>query len=399
MAAKPRIVILGAGYAGMMAAKQLQKNVGTDRANVTLVNKHDYHYQTTWLHEPAAGTMHHDKARVEIRKVLNPARINIVQDTVQHVRTEEKKVILKDGDDLFYDYLIIGLGAIGETFGIEGVYEHSYHKWTLDGARELKDQIELQFAQYQNQENQDELTFIVAGAGFTGIEFIGELTDRVPELCEHYDVPREKIRMYVIEAAPSALPGFDPELVEYAMNLLEQRGVEFKINKPISEVQEGRVILKDGEEISANTIVWATGVRGNPIIEDAGIEANRARVKVEPDLRAPGHEDVFIVGDCSLIIDEETERPFPPTAQIASQQGVKAAENVASMIMGGTPTAFKPEILGTLASLGGKEAMGTVKKRKLFGRKAFFMKHMGDNRNLMRLGGLPLVLTKGRNPI
>lgn len=401
MARKPHVVILGAGYGGMMTANQLQKKLGTDRANITLVNKHDYHYQTTWLHEPAAGTLHHDNARVEIRKVLNPGKINIVKDTVEQVKTEEKEVVLKNGEDLSYDYLVIAIGSIAETFGVEGVYEHSYHKWTLDGARELKDKIEFQFAKHRNQENPEEedLTFVVAGAGFTGIEFIGELTERVPELCEQYDVPREKVRMYVIEAAPTALPGFDPELVEYAMNLLEHRGVEFKINKPISEVQEGKVILKDGEEISANTVIWATGVRGNPIIEDAGIEANRGRVKVEPDLRAPGLEDVFVIGDCSLMINEETERPYPPTAQIAMQQGTKAGENITNLIMGGATTNFQPEILGTLASLGGKEAMGTVKSRKMYGRSALFMKHMSDNRYLMKLGGLSLMLTKGRNPL
>ncbi|MBB6450180.1 NADH dehydrogenase [Geomicrobium halophilum] len=404
MAAKPKILILGAGYGGMMAASRLQKKLGTDRAHITLVSKHSYHYLTTWLHEVGAGTLHHDNARMEIRKVLNPGKTNIVQDTVTGIHTEDKTVTLKSGDDLSYDYLIIGLGATAETFGAEGVYEHTYHAWTLDGAREMKDHIEFQFAQYpQQKEHKDkDLTFVVAGGGFTGIEFIGELSERLPELCEHYDVPREKVKMYVIEAAPSALPGFDPELVEYGMNLLEQRGVEFKVNKPISEVKEGLVILKDGEEIPASTIVWATGVRGNPLIEEAGFEANRGRVKVDSDLRAPGHDDVFIIGDCSLIINEETERPYPPTAQMAIQQGTAAADNVTHLVMGGTPGPFKPEILGTLASLGGKEAMGTVSlfgHRKLYGRSALFMKHMSDNRYFTKLNGMALALTKGRNPL
>ncbi|EZH66080.1 NADH dehydrogenase [Bacillaceae bacterium JMAK1] len=405
MAKKPQIVILGAGYGGMIAATKLQKKLGSGEAHVTLVSKHKYHYQTTWLHEPAAGTMHHDDARIEIDKVLNSNRANFVQDTVTSINKDEKKVILKEGGELAYDYLIIGVGATAETFGVEGVFENAYHKWTIDGVRELKDHIEFQFSKYRNEtvHKDEDLTFVVAGAGFTGIEFIGELSERVPKLCEHYDVPREKVKMYVIEAAPSALPGFDPELVEYAMNLLENRGVEFKINTPIAEVKENLVVLKDGEEIPASTIIWATGVRGNKLIEESGFEAMRGRVKVDADLRAPGEEDVFIIGDCALIINEETERPFPPTAQIAMQQGATAAENVMALIRGGTTTNLKPEILGTLASLGGKEAMGTVnvsflKGRKLYGRSAYFMKHMSDNRYLMKLGGPLLVLSKGRNP-
>ncbi|GAK13741.1 NAD(P)/FAD-dependent oxidoreductase [Geomicrobium sp. JCM 19039] len=405
MAKKPQIVVLGAGYGGMMAVSQLQKKMGSGEAHITLISKHKYHYQTTWLHEPAAGTMKPDDARIEIEKVLNSNRSSFVQGTVSSIDKEAKKVTLQDGQVFDYDYLVIAVGAKAETFGVEGVFDHSYHKWTIDGVREVKDHIEFQFSKYRNESihHDEDLTFVVAGAGFTGIEFIGELSERVPKLCEFYDVPREKVKMYVIEAAPTALPGFDPELVEYAMNLLEHRGVEFKINTPISEVKDSLVILKDGEEIPASTIVWATGVRGNPLIEEAGFEAMRGRVKVDPDLRAPGEESVFIIGDCSLMINEETERPFPPTAQIAMQQGSAVAENILSLIKGGSASAFKPEILGTLASLGGKEAMGTVnvsflKGKKLYGRSAYFMKHMSDNRYLMKLGGIGLVLTKGRNP-
>ncbi|WP_088103962.1 NAD(P)/FAD-dependent oxidoreductase [Halalkalibacter urbisdiaboli] len=398
---KPNILILGAGYGGMITASRLTKELSANDANITLVNKHDYHYQTTWLHEPAAGTLSPEKTRMEIKSVLDLSRIKFVKDEVVEIKREEKKVLLKNGE-LEYDYLVVGLGSEPETFGVPGVHEFAFSKWTVNGAREVKEHIEYMFAKYNNtpEEERDQLlNFIVAGAGFTGIEFIGELSERVPELCSHYDIPKEKVKMYVIEAAPSALPGFDPELVEYAMNLLESRGVEFKINCPIKEVTEEGVILASGDEIKAATVVWATGVRGSSIIEKSGFEAMRGRIKVEPDLRAPGHDDIFIIGDCALLINEEINRPYPPTAQIAMQMADTCAQNLKALLKGGSLKTFKPDIKGTVASLGGKQAIGVVGSRKLFGASANFMKKMIDNRYLFLLGGPGLVMKKGKNPL
>ncbi len=396
---KPHIVILGAGFGGMITASRLLKQLSANDAKITLVNKHDYHYQTTWLHEPAAGTLAADRTRMPISSVLDFNRINFVQDVVVEIKREDKKVILENGE-LDFDYLVVALGAEAETFGVPGVFEHAFSKWTVNGAREIKDHIEYCFAKYNNMEEKEDelLTFIVAGAGFTGMEFIGELSVRVPELCSQYDVPREKVKMYVIEAAPSALPGFDPELVEYAMNLLESRGVEFKINCPIKEVTESGVLLASGDEIKSGTVVWATGVRGSSVIEKSGFEAMRGRIKVDPDLRAPGHEDIFIIGDCALLINEEINRPYPPTAQIAMQMAETCAANVKALMNNGSLETFKPEIKGTVASLGGKEAIGVVGTKKLFGSSASFMKKMIDNRYLFLLGGPGLVLKRGKYP-
>ncbi|CAM4016212.1 NAD(P)/FAD-dependent oxidoreductase [Alkalicoccus chagannorensis] len=395
---KPKILILGAGYGGMITASRLQKSTVAKDADITLVNKHNYHYQTTWLHEPAAGTLHHDQTRMKIDSVIDTSKINFIKDTVVEIKPEEKRVLLKD-TELEYDYLVIGLGWVSETFGIPGVEDHAYSIRSVNSVRLIREHIEYQFANYNRSEEKEEgaLTFVVAGAGFTGVEFVGEMTERIPELCEEYDIPRDKVRLVSVEAAPTALPGFDEELVEYAMNVLESRGAEFLINMPIKEVREDGVLLNDDTEIKSNTIVWTTGIRGNPIVEDSGFEAMRGRVKVEKDMRAPGHDDVFIVGDCALIINEETNRPYPPTAQIAIQQAYTVANNLKSLVEGKADMEeFKPDIKGTVASLGGKEAIGVVGSRKLFGNSASVMKKMIDNRYLYLLGGMPLVLKKGK---
>lgn len=392
----PNIVILGAGYGGLVTALRLQKRLFYNEANITLVNKHSYHYITTELHQPAAGTMHHDQVRVDIFELIDTNKINFIEDTVVEIKPDEKEVILEKGK-LGYDYLVIGLGSEPETFGIKGLKEYAFSIRNIDSVRQIKEHIEYQFAKYKNDPTrEDYLTFVVGGAGFTGIEFVGELADRVPSLCQEFDVEREKVRIINIEAAPSILPGFDPELADYATEVLSNKGVEFKINTPIQECTPEGVMLATGEEIKSTTVVWTGGVRGNSLVEQAGFEAVRGRVKVDPFLRAPGYEHVFVVGDCSLIINEETNRPYPPTAQIAVQQGVVCAENLIASIRDGELKAFKPDIKGSVASLGRGEAIGVIGSRKISGTSAAIMKKIIDLRYLFIIGGLSLVLRKGR---
>ncbi|MGP1908657.1 NAD(P)/FAD-dependent oxidoreductase [Metabacillus sp. JX24] len=398
---KPKIVVLGAGYGGLMTVTRLQKMIGVNEADLTLVNKNDYHYETTWLHEASAGTLHHDKARYQVKDVIDNSRVKFVKDTVVSINKDEKKIVLSNGE-LEYDYLVVSLGSHPETFGIKGLKEYAFGITNINAARQLREHIEYQFATYNTEEvkRDQRLAIVVGGAGFTGIEFLGELANRVPELCREYDVDHKKVRIICVEAAPTALPGFDPELVEYAVNHLERKGVEFKIGTAIKEcVEDGIIVAKDDvmEEIKADTVVWAAGVRGNSIVEEAGFENMRGRVKVDSYLRAPGHDDVFIIGDCSLVINEEINRPYPPTAQIAMQQGITAAKNISVAVRDqGEMEEFKPDIKGTVASLGEDDAVGMVFGKKVMGTKASFMKKMIDNRALMMVGGAGLVVKKGK---
>ncbi len=398
---KPKVVILGAGYGGIMTVVNLQKKLGVNEADITLVNNNDYHYQTTWLHENAAGTLHHDRTRIAISDIIDKSKVNFVQDTVDKIIPEEKKVILKNGE-VTYDYLVVGLGYESETFGIKGLKENAFAIANINSARQIKEHIEYQFATYSNmKEKKDELlTIIVGGAGFTGIELVGELANRVPELCHEFDIDREKVKVICVEAAPMVLPGFDPELVDYARSYLERKGIEFRIGTAIKECTEQGIIVAvndDVEEIKAGTVIWAAGVRGNGIVEESGFEAMRGRVKVDPDLRAPGHDNVFIVGDSSLIINEEINRPYPPTAQIAMQQGATCANNLTVLIRDqGNLEVFKPEIKGTVCSLGHDDAIGTVYGHKIVGWKASVMKKVIDNRALFLIGGPLMVIKKGK---
>jgi NADH:ubiquinone reductase (H+-translocating) len=396
---KPNIVVLGAGYGGIMTTVKLQKLLGANDANITLVNKNDYHYQTTWLHEVSAGTVHQDQARIAIKDVINQHRVNFVQDTVVEIKPSENKVKLSNSE-LEYDYLVIGLGFESATFGIPGLEENAFMINDINSSRLIREHLDYNFAEFHKDKNPARLNIVVGGGGFTGIEFVGELANRIPELCKEYDIDKSQVRIINIEGAPTVLPGFDPELVEYAMNSLEARGVEFVTGALLKESKPESVVYeKDGKlnEVSTLTTIWAAGVKANSIVEKSGFETNRGKIQVRPDMRSPEYDNVFVIGDCALIMNEENGRPFPPTAQIAIQQSGTVAHNVVAQIKGHELEGFEYKPLGTLASLGHNDAMGVVfGDKKLFGWKATFMKKMSDNRYLLKLGGVGLMLKKGK---
>jgi len=392
----PKVLILGAGYGGLLTALGLQKKLNYNEAEVTLVNKHNYHYITTWLHEPAAGTASAEHARVDLDQIIDKNKINFVKGVVQGIQPQEQTVTLEDGTVLSYDYLVIGLGSEPETFGIEGLKENAFSIRSINAVRQIREHIEYMFAKYKMEPHRtDYLTFVVGGAGFTGIEFSGELGDRIPELCKEFDVDPSLVKVYNIEAAPTALPGFDKDLIDYAMDVLTRKGIEFRINTPIKQCTPEGVVLATGEEIKAATVVWTGGVRGNSIVEKSGFEVMRGRVKVDEYLRAPGYENVFVVGDCALIFNDEG-RPYPPTAQIAVQEGENCSGNLIALIRNAhmLMNPFKPNLQGTLASLGKGEGMGLVGKKKLFGTSAALMKKASDLRYLYKIGGIGLALKK-----
>jgi NADH dehydrogenase, FAD-containing subunit len=393
MAEPKKIVVLGGGYAGITAALKLQKQLARGEADVTLVNKHDYHYFTTQLHKPAAGTGSPDHARVGIRDILNPRRVAVLKRTVEKIDPAGKKVLTDEGD-IPYDVLIVALGGEPETFGIPGLTEHALFIRSLSSVRYIREHIKYQFALFKQDEDRTErLTFVVGGAGLTGIEFVGELVNRIPELCRYHDVDPALVNIFVVEAAPAALPGFDADLVDYAVDLLRRKGVVFKLGIPVKKCTSEGVEIGDGEFIRAGTVIWAGGVRGSRVLEASGFETTRGRVVVNPYLQAPGHGEIFVIGDSSIVLNDQG-KPYPPSAQIAIQQGEAAARNAIALLRGREMAPFKYFYRGTVASLGKGEAIGSVGKYKVKGAKAAILKKIVDGRYLFKIGGVRLLIRK-----
>ncbi|NOV01639.1 NAD(P)/FAD-dependent oxidoreductase [Paenibacillus planticolens] len=391
---KPKVVILGAGYGGIVTAIRLQKLIKSGEAAVTLVNKHDYHYMTTHLHMPAAGTDHHENARVAIRELIDERKIHFIKATVRQILPEEKKVILTD-EVLTYDYLVVGLGSETETFGIPGLREHAMSINSINSVRFIRQHTQYMFAKYKlDSKHKEYLTFVVGGAGFTGTEFVGELADRVPVLCRTFDVDPSLVQIINIEASPTALPpGLPNDLVEYGMEVMRRKGVQYKLSTAIKACEPDGVLLGDGQFIRAGTVIWSGGVRGNSLLQEAGFHVQRGRVKVDDYLRSLQFPDVFITGDCSIVMSPEGTQ-YPANAQIAVQQGHNTARNVIHSLRGNPLRPFAYDYKGTVASLGRGEAIGILKVKKVKGKFAAFLKKMIDARYLFLIGGIPLIWKK-----
>ncbi|NHA37021.1 FAD-dependent oxidoreductase [Staphylococcus schleiferi] len=399
MAERKKVLVLGAGYAGLQTVAKLQKQLSEQDAQITLINKNDYHYESTWLHEASAGTISYEDALYPIQSVLKK-HVDFVCAEVTKIDRNAKKVETTHG--IFeYDILVVALGFESETFGISGMKEHAFQIENVHTSRQISRHIEDQFANYAASKTKDDkdLAILVGGAGFTGIEFLGELTDRIPELANKYGVDPSKVKMTCVEAAPKMLPMFSDDLVSYAVSYLEERGVEFKVGTPIVAANEKGFVVKVNDEeqqLEANTVVWAAGVRGSHLMEKSFEGVKRGRIVTKQDLTIEGYDDIFVIGDVSAFIPEGEERPLPTTAQLAMQQGEKTATNVAKILKGESTEPFVYHDRGTVCSLGHRDGVGVVFGREITGKKAAFLKRVIDTRAIFKLGGIGLAYKKGK---
>lgn len=397
---RKKVLVLGAGYAGLQTITKLQKQISADEAEITLINKNDYHYEATWLHEASAGTISYEDLLYPVESVVNKDKVNFVKAEVTKIDRNAKKVET-DAGIFDFDILVVSLGFESETFGIKGMKEHAFQIENVLTARKLSRHIEDKFANYASSKQKDDkdLAIIVGGAGFTGVEFLGELTDRIPELCNKYGVEQSKVKITCVEAAPKMLPMFSDELVNHAVSYLEDKGVEFKIGTPIVAANEKGFVVKVNDEeqqLEANTVVWAAGVRGSQLMESSFEGVKRGRIVTKQDLTIEGYDDIFVIGDCSAFIPAGEERPLPTTAQIAMQQGEHTAKNIKNILEGQSTSEFEYVDRGTVCSLGAHDGVGVVYGKDIQGKKAAFMKKVIDTRAVFKLGGIGLAFKKGK---
>ncbi|MEB7401431.1 NAD(P)/FAD-dependent oxidoreductase [Mammaliicoccus sciuri] len=399
---RKKVLVLGAGYAGLQTVTKLQKLVSNQDVDVTLINKNDYHYEATWLHEASAGTLNYEDALYPITNVIDRNKVNFIKAEVTKINKDAKTVETSNG--VFeYDILVVALGFESETFGIEGMKEHALQIENINTSRRIAKHIEDKFANYATSKEKDEndLAILVGGAGFTGVELLGELTERIPELCKKYGVDQSKVKITCVEAAPKMLPMFSENLVNYVVKYLEDRGVEFKISTPIVACNEKGFVVKVNDEeqtLEANTAIWAAGVRGSKLMEESFDGVKRGRIVVKDDLSIDNYDDIFVIGDCSAVMagEGDNKRPLPTTAQIAMQQGEHLAKNIKNIFNGEKTEPFVYDDKGTVCSLGSHDGVGVVMGREITGKKAAFMKKVIDTRAIFKIGGIGLAYKKGK---
>lgn len=394
------IVILGAGYAGLRALHELQK--GKDEIKITLIDQNEYHFEATAIHEVAAGIQTSERITYPIEEVIKSSCTTFLQATVEKIDKENQCVYLKNQKPVSYDYLVIALGYESESFGIPGVEEFSLKMVDIPTSEKVYQHLTEQMKLYRNTKDETALKIVVCGAGFTGIELLGSLVEGKKQLAEIAGVSPEKIQLYCVEAVTRLLPMFSEKLGAYGIDHLKKWGVQFLIGKPIKEIQKDTVIyLEDQEtnkltELNAKTIIWTTGVSGSHVVGDSGFAAKRGRVMVRPDLTDNEKETVYIIGDCSAVMDQATQRPYPTTAQIALKMGEHAGKNIKAHIKGESTKEFTFKSLGSVASIGNSHAFGEVGKIEVKGYPASFIKKAIMDRSLLETGGIKEMMAKGR---
>ncbi|MBO0440906.1 NAD(P)/FAD-dependent oxidoreductase [Candidatus Enterococcus ikei] len=394
------VVILGAGYAGLRALHELQK--GNNDIKITLVDQNDYHFEATDIHEVAAGIQTSERITYPIKDVVKTACTTFVQGRVEKIDSENQLVHLKDQEAIAYDYLIVALGYESESFGIPGVEEFSLKMVDIPTSEKVYQHLTEQMEAYKATKDENCLKIVVCGAGFTGIELLGSLHEGKKKLAAIAGVEPEKIQLYCVEAVTRLLPMFSEKLGGYGINHLKKWGVNFLVGKPIKEIKQDTVVYLDNQEtnelseLKAKTIIWTTGVSGSHVVGDSGFAAKRGRVMVQADLTDADHSNVYIIGDCSAVMDKESNRPYPTTAQISLKMGEHAGKNIKAQLKGEPTKEFTFKSLGSVASIGNSHAFGEVGKMEVKGYPASVIKKAIMDRSLFETGGIKEMLAKGR---
>jgi NADH dehydrogenase len=352
---RPRVVILGGGFAGLGAARALK---GVE-ADVVLVDKHDYHTFQPLLYQLATDLLEPSAVGHALRDLFHEQpNVTVHQDAVTGIDLEKREARFSELAPLTYDYLVLALGAEVNFFGTKGAAEHAFPMYTLADAVRLKEQV---LQKWEATDRKPELAkdgalnIVVVGGGPTGVESAGALIELYRgEFSKDYpSLPQEHARIVLVEAGDEIFAMFKKNLRTYTKKALEDRGVEVQVGETVASVAPTRVTLKSGKEIEAHTLVWGAGLLANPIVESLGLELEHGdRIPVEADLQVKGHPEVFAVGDIAWITDTGTSTVLPQLGSVALQAGERAGENIARRIAGKEPESFVYHDKGTMATIG-----------------------------------------------
>ena len=394
MEGKTKIVILGAGYAGVEAAKVLNKRFkNDDSVQITLIDRNPYHTLLTELHEIAGHRTHKESVMVDLYQVFKATKVELVTDEIIKV-DQEKQLLISERASYEYDYLILGVGSEPAFFGVPGVQEYGFTIWSLKDALKIRHHIEGVFRKAREEKDPEErkrlLTIIVAGSGFTGVEVVGELMEWKKLLCAQHDIPESEVSLYNIEAMPNILPILKPNLQEKAKRFMEKNGVKVMTGSPIVKATEDSIELKDGTQIKTATLIWTCGVQGNSFNMQTGFtEGKRNRVQVNDYLQTVDKENIYAVGDNAYY--EINGKPIPQIVETAIQSGACAAKNIIADIEKKEKQKFELKTHGFMVSVGSHYCVAELMGVQLSGFFAMMMKHLVNMHYLWGVGGLRLV--------
>lgn len=366
----PRVVIVGCGFGGLWAARGLRRAP----VQVTVIDRTNHHLFSPLLYQVATAGLSAPSISAPIRHILSGQRnATVLMGNVTGVNVEKRCVCLDDGGEVPYDKLILAPGAVNTYFGHDEWAPHAPALKTLEDAMEIRTRVLLAFEHAEREsvpaKRAQWLTFVVIGAGATGVELAGTLAEIARRTLKgefrRFD-PRNT-RVVLVEGADRVLPPYPPDLSEKARLQLERLGVTVWLGKRVTAIDADGVSL-GADRIAAKTVIWAAGVTSSPLGKSLGVPLDRAgRVKVEPDLSVPGHPEIFVVGDLAAV------EGVPGIAPAAKQMGRIAARNVMRSLKGEKTIPFRYKDYGQLATIGRNAAVAMLGKLHFSGYPAWLL--------------------------
>lgn len=368
------IVILGSGFAGINAAHRLLQRLPAESGwKITLVDRRNYFLFTPLLYHAATGLVDPTHILFPSRALSQAPHYHFREASVEGIDLQRQAVRLDDGE-LEYDVLLIGLGSVTNFFGQEAKFRQALTLKTMGDGVHIRNRIIDAFERADIAEDPEErrhcLTFAVVGGGATGVELIGAIRGLI-----HGTLPRqyprirpEEVRLVLFESSPEILPGLPAALAEDAVHRMKELGIEVRLETRVATVDESGVTTVAGEHIPARTVVWAAGVRPSPLVDDLDVpKIKNGRINVDSFLQVQGFPNVYAAGDIAAALDPDTDKPLPPSAAVAVQEGKAVADIIADRLAGKEPRPFAYQHRGELVSLGRHEAVAEVFDFRLTG--------------------------------
>ncbi len=373
-AVKPRVVIVGAGFGGLHAARDLHNTP----VQVTVIDRNNHHLFQPLLYQVATGVLSPAEISAPIRSVLSKQKnAEVVLGEMTGVDTQAQRVLMHD-ESLPYDYLILATGARDGYFGHNDWAPFAPGLKSIVQATAIRRKILLAFERAERESDPEKrkalLTFVLVGAGPTGVEMAGAIGGLAHKtlVSDFRHINPKEARVVLVEALPRILMPFDERLAKKAHKALERLGIEIRTNAPVEAIDSEGVVIA-GERLAAKTVIWTAGVAASPAGQWLGTETDRAgRVKVGSDVTVPGHPNLFVIGDTASCAQDG--KPLPGVAQVAMQQGQYVASVIADRVAGKThPKAFRYVDKGNMAVIGRFYGIVAIGKFRAAGLVAWFL--------------------------
>jgi|GEM_PF-45486 len=366
-----RVAVVGGGFGGLYAAMALDKSIGYHRdLELTVIDKNNYFLFPPLLPSVSVGAIETRQVTYPFRRIFETTNVRFRNATVERIDPNSKSITAQfEADEmaaescaptqLGYDYLILSPGSTTNTFRTPGVDRHAFFMRELGDAVAVRNHVidcfERAAASSSASLQEELLRFVIIGGGPTGVEVATEIHDLIELvlLARYPEIDPARIEVWLVQSGKQLLPGWHTKVVDIATRQLGRLKIKIVLDNKAVEVGPRHMLLKTGERVTTRTCIWCAGVRSSELLARSGLPLDESgRVRIKPDLRVEGFEDVFVLGDAAFLLEPRTNKPLPPLGQVAFQQGPHAAQNLIRLLSGKATRPFKYFNFGSLVSVG-----------------------------------------------